>query len=573
LKNNTIKDLSAYPFVQEGFSFPVFENNTLENNSYQSIAVKGSIDSGSTTIEAEWGDFTGLSYPYTIVEDVTISKNLQMTIQPGTVIKFEYQSSSVNKRCLIVLGSLKAKGTVDNPIVFTSSRDDGHGGDSNNDQASTLPNLGDWGYVKLSSNKEENALQNCILKYGGFRRDKIGNSSYDNNFLLWLPNSKLEIDNCTLAKSYGGVIEITGTSDISIANSNLVRSNGVAINNSSSNTVSAINNYWGHYSGPLSNEENPDGEGLEVSNNVNFSPWLNRPTNFLFGDFDISGKVDGIDLSILGRSFGIEAGEENWNYDCDLYESGRIDGFDLALFATKFGNYSFKSSSVSSKPQLDFQIISSEDNKVRVTIDYDELKSFRSAAYSIEFPLSFNLIQCSFLKEKQGNTNMYYQNDNSIIIGSTSLNNTNLEGGTNVELLFSCNNNHIENDSIYLYEASAFQSSGKEYKIPNQSLSLNRKNKDSFNERIYDETEIIMYSRNPCNLDGNTVFKVGLVDKAEIKLVIYDLLGKAILRKEYFFNSGSHNIEFENKLLKQSGVYIVHIFNEKNRNSYKLVVL
>jgi len=50
--------------------------------------------------------------------------------------------------------------------------------------------------------------------------------------------------------------------------------NGVIYTGDTRNTIKAQNNWWGVTSGPYHSSSNPDGEGDEVSNNVNFDPWL-----------------------------------------------------------------------------------------------------------------------------------------------------------------------------------------------------------------------------------------------------------------------------------------------------------
>jgi len=44
--------------------------------------------------------------------------------------------------------------------------------------------------------------------------------------------------------------------------------------------VNALNNWWGHPSGPFHPTLNPDGMGNAVSDNVDFDPWLDRPKDF-----------------------------------------------------------------------------------------------------------------------------------------------------------------------------------------------------------------------------------------------------------------------------------------------------
>jgi len=64
-------------------------------------------------------------------------------------------------------------------------------------------------------------------------------------------------------------------------------------------------------------------------------------TQFLVGDIDASGRVDGTDLVALGYSFGSKKGESRYKAKVDLNGDSKIDGSDLALLAANFGLSSF----------------------------------------------------------------------------------------------------------------------------------------------------------------------------------------------------------------------------------------
>lgn len=52
------------------------------------------------------------------------------------------------------------------------------------------------------------------------------------------------------------------------------------LNKSATNSINAINNWWGDASGPT-HSSNPNGTGDAVSDNVNFTPWLTNPVGYV----------------------------------------------------------------------------------------------------------------------------------------------------------------------------------------------------------------------------------------------------------------------------------------------------
>ncbi|MCD6359471.1 MAG: lamin tail domain-containing protein [Armatimonadetes bacterium] len=82
-----------------------------------------------------------------------------LIIKPGTVLKFGGVKSGIS-----ALSKIIAKGTLLNPIVFTSIKDDTYNGDTNQDDNKTLPQAGDWGGIKL---RGEAIFDYVIIKYAG----------------------------------------------------------------------------------------------------------------------------------------------------------------------------------------------------------------------------------------------------------------------------------------------------------------------------------------------------------------------------------------------------------------------
>ncbi|MEM7002788.1 MAG: right-handed parallel beta-helix repeat-containing protein, partial [Pseudomonadota bacterium] len=115
---------------------------------------------------------------------VTVNAGVQLTIEPGAVVKFN--SGGI----LRINGALDAAGTPGDPIIFTSYRDDTADGDTNGDGISE-GQPGDWTYLFLSSTTTT-ALTNLSyldIRYGG------------SNTGAFLPYADVTADNVTVTHS------------------------------------------------------------------------------------------------------------------------------------------------------------------------------------------------------------------------------------------------------------------------------------------------------------------------------------------------------------------------------------
>jgi len=95
-----------------------------------------------------------------------VNQGVTLLVQPGVVVKF------MDDAHLIVYGSLRAQGTPDQRIVFTSIKDDAYGGDTNQDSGSSAPAPGDWTYVGFfdSSNDANCIIEHALIRYAGEHR-------------------------------------------------------------------------------------------------------------------------------------------------------------------------------------------------------------------------------------------------------------------------------------------------------------------------------------------------------------------------------------------------------------------
>lgn len=109
--------------------------------------------------------------PYLIDNTVIyISAGKTLTIEPGVVIKF------FNNAGLVGNGSIIARGTESDPIVFTSFYDDAYGGDTNQDglcdpsnasSTTACPFAGAWRGVDIFSTSIDSVFDHTIFRYGG----------------------------------------------------------------------------------------------------------------------------------------------------------------------------------------------------------------------------------------------------------------------------------------------------------------------------------------------------------------------------------------------------------------------
>ncbi|MEJ5198075.1 MAG: right-handed parallel beta-helix repeat-containing protein [Anaerolineae bacterium] len=101
------------------------------------------------------------TFVHHITGDVVVPNGATLTIEPGAVVKFDWKKSLTVQPG----GYLITQGTVAQPVVFTSSRDDSVGGDTNRDGDTTSPAAGDWRWIYLDSAVA--SIDHAVIAYGG----------------------------------------------------------------------------------------------------------------------------------------------------------------------------------------------------------------------------------------------------------------------------------------------------------------------------------------------------------------------------------------------------------------------
>jgi len=245
--------------------------NIASGNDINGIYITGTVSSNQT--------WQVDSIPY-VPYRVTVGSGHVLEVSPGVVAKL-YNTTSR----FIVNGTLNAIGSSGSPIYFTSFKDDSVGGDTNNDATSTTPAAGDWHQIQVASGGVAN-MEHVVVRYGGAYASPY---TYSNIYNL----GELNIASSTISNASYGIWQGSGTTTVEYTeiknnSTGLYISSGatgaVSLNsfhdnasyglrNTTATTINAENNFWGDATGPT-HASNPSGIGDEVSNNIDFDPWL-----------------------------------------------------------------------------------------------------------------------------------------------------------------------------------------------------------------------------------------------------------------------------------------------------------
>ena len=131
---------------------------------------------------------------YVLTGDITVNQLTTLTIQPGAVVKINYD------RGFTINGKLVANGTTENPVYFTSIKDDSICGDTNGDTTASVPNTGDWHWVYFAETSDpDSQIRNTVIRYGGRSVDGWGSSHWRSPIRFYRAAPKLE--NITFEKN------------------------------------------------------------------------------------------------------------------------------------------------------------------------------------------------------------------------------------------------------------------------------------------------------------------------------------------------------------------------------------
>ena len=150
-----------------------------------------------------------------------------LVIEPGVIVKFKNVSG------MQVYAKVTANAPANNPIIFTSYKDDSYCGDNNGDGTASTASKGDWGYINMRGDQHGSVFRYCKFLYGGgegggrvVNADSGTGNIHDFTF-----------DHCTFAHTFGGTsystaafggIEMKDPS-VSIVTNNIFYDNAIPI--------------------------------------------------------------------------------------------------------------------------------------------------------------------------------------------------------------------------------------------------------------------------------------------------------------------------------------------------------
>jgi hypothetical protein len=149
---------------------------------------------------------------YHVTGNLTVSSGAMLTVAPGAIVKFASGCSlTVNSGA-----TLEAQGTRAEPIVFTSVKDDEHGGDTNGDGDATYAQPGDWDEIR--NNGGTVALANVTALYGGY-----GQYSNQGDAVIHTAGGTTTLDCCLVKHSN---LRLLGRTDGTVRAENCILADG-----------------------------------------------------------------------------------------------------------------------------------------------------------------------------------------------------------------------------------------------------------------------------------------------------------------------------------------------------------
>jgi len=200
-----------------------------------------------------------------VISTFTLNGWDRLIIRPGTIIKMAAGAK------IISYGDIEAIGDANNPIIFTSIKDDSVGGDTNGDSGATKPAMGDWSYFLIQGEGKRVTMDYVKINYGGGSSDKRPTNfmSVSNSGEPGIKLKEININHSSIINNFSGV-SFFGDAIFKISESNFYndvncplpsgwspapRCDQLGISKSTGTKIEAPYVYWGHKDGPTTIED------------------------------------------------------------------------------------------------------------------------------------------------------------------------------------------------------------------------------------------------------------------------------------------------------------------------------
>tara|TARA_Y100001935_G_scaffold251458_1_gene253415 strand:- start:33912 stop:39212 length:5301 start_codon:yes stop_codon:yes gene_type:complete len=218
IENSTIQNCGWDPIAISTTSNPTFSNITFNSNGSNGVSLLESNNFSTYYYGFNAGDLyfdtrnvmstnTTIT-PYSIAgyTDMPFIMHYQFFVGENTTVSVAPKVILKGNHTLYVDGALRVLGTVADPVIFTSEKDDSAGGDSNNDGNDSAPNRGESlrMYFRASSIDSSNLVKNAQFRYS--------------SNAIYFENADAKIDSSLFQLTSDHAIRIYGNSAPDISN-------------------------------------------------------------------------------------------------------------------------------------------------------------------------------------------------------------------------------------------------------------------------------------------------------------------------------------------------------------------
>lgn len=308
---NSLFHNAEYPLETSLLCFPaLLTGNTFTGSSFRGIKVREeTLNQNAILAPRAFGELTNAPY---IFDNYIV--DAELTIQPGAICKFN------NGKGMAVNRWLKAIGTAERPIVFTSIHDDFYGGDTNADSTATAATASHWNGITFA---DATIDADCKLKYA------IVKNAHE---AITTHSASPTLEYVTFYTNRNAV-QANAASNPVITNCDFVGMSQRAVNNvNKSFVIQATDCWWGSNEGPVV-AASPSGRRQAVSESVNTAPYepngLNQP---LLGDVSGNGSLQAYDASlVLQKAVGSITLEPQQERAADVSGDNQITAYDATM--------------------------------------------------------------------------------------------------------------------------------------------------------------------------------------------------------------------------------------------------